>query len=425
MKKILKWIGIIGGSLLLLLVALGAYLWVFEKPSHSAPKTPPKQVAASGDKILDSIRKGAEYLKVHQEVDGHFSKGMLDPKPAFSAMVVDALARSPDKYTDKNHPFIKKSVEAILKYQQPDGSICSPYFPLQTYVTSVSIMALVALENPEYQPAIDKAREYLRTAQNKEEESMNKGGAGYSAGGKVSGDVTAMWVEAMAQSGVKEGDPAFENAKKFFSRMQNDPEKNKEPAPGTEVGKDGGLFYAPGKNHEKLKSEKGESGKAVLKSYGMMTYAGLKSFLYMYVDKNDSRVKSAFRWIKNNYTLEENRHLGADGLYYYYLTMAKALAAYGEPIIETPDGVKHNWAEELSDKLISLQSPEGYWMNKQSNEWMEDDRVLVSAYAIRTLTICHEFLAKQKSLLAEPKDGEKKVADEKPAEAPKAEPTTK
>lgn len=99
---------------------------------------------------------------------------------------------------------------------------------------------------------------------------------------------------------------------------------------------------------------------------------------------------SAFKWVRDNYTLDENRNIGQDGLYYYYLAMAKALAAYGEPVIQTTDGVAHDWAKELSAKLISLQRPDGSWQNVQSDRWSENDAVLVTAFTLRTLTICHE-----------------------------------
>jgi squalene-hopene/tetraprenyl-beta-curcumene cyclase len=419
MKRVLKWVG----GVVAVLVLAAAYVWFFQRTGHTDPANPPKAVVASGDKIVDSIRKGAEYLKVYQEADGHFSKGLLDPKPAFTAMVVDALARSPEKYREKDNPWLQKAVECILSYQQEDGSICSKAFPLQTYVTSVSVMALVALENPAHKAAIEKAREFLRTTQNTDIESPNFGGVGYGgAGGKVSGDVAQMMIEALKEAGVKKGDKTFENAEKFFSRIQNNKETNTAPpVQGTEITNDGGFHYAPGRNQSKIKEETDKNGKKLMKSYGLMTYGGLKSFLYMYVDKNDPRVQSAFKWVRENYTLDENRNLGQDGLYYYYLTMAKALSAYGEPVIESPDGTKHNWAEELADKVISLQEADGSWKNKQSKEWMEDDRVLVSAYAIRTLTICHDFLTKQKGSGAGGQGAEEaKGGSDKPAPAAEA-----
>jgi len=391
LKTVLSGVGI----LIVLLVLAGAYLWFFEQPHHSAPTQKMAAIAPSGDATLDSIRKGIEFIRVHQESDGGFSKGVLDPKPGFTAMALDAIARTPDKPREKDHAWLKQAAAKIISHQNKDGSISTPAFGLDTYTTAVSVMALVALENPEYQAPIEKAKKYLFDVQYRDDEETNAnfGAAGYTPGGRTSGDLTSLWIEALKETGVKEGDPAFENARKFLSRLQNNPETN--PQKGDkdwEIDTDGGLFYRPGES--KPKDGVSKSGKRVLRSYGLMTYAGLKSFLYTKADKTDPRVQSAFKWARENYTLDENRNIGPDGLFYYYMTMAKALSAYGEPIIETSDGQKRSWAKELSEKLISLQDPDGSWKNKQSDRWKEDDSVLVTSFALRTLTICQEEMKK-------------------------------
>jgi squalene-hopene/tetraprenyl-beta-curcumene cyclase len=133
----------------------------------------------------------------------------------------------------------------------------------------------------------------------------------------------------------------------------------------------------------------GRDGRVGYKSYGLMSYAVLVSFLWTGVDREDPRVKSAFKWVQNNWTLEENRNLGNSGLYYYYLTMAKALRTYGQRKITTADGKVHDWPVELADRIISLQKPDGSWRN-ENNTWFETDSVLVTAYMVRALTICRE-----------------------------------
>lgn len=391
--KVLKILGVV-----ILVVGLaGAYLWFFERPSHSKPSQAMKEIPSSGDPLVDSVRRGVEYIRVHQEPDGGFSKGLLDPKPGFTAMAVDAIARSPEKPREKDHPWLKKAAEKIISHQNENGSIASPMFGLDTYTTAVSVMALTALENPAYAPNIERAKKYLLSVQyqDDEEKNANFGAPGYTEGGRTSGDLASLWIEALKETGVKEGDPAFVNAQKFLTRLQNNPETNpQKEGEDWEIDKDGGFFYRPGES--KPADGVAKSGKRILRSYGLMSYAGLKSFLYTRVDRNDPRVQSAYKWARENYTLDENRNIGPDGLYYYYLTMAKALAAYGEPVLETSDGVRRNWAKELSDKIIALQEKDGSWKNKQSNRWMEDDSVLVTSYALRTLTICAEEMKKAK-----------------------------
>lgn len=402
-KKILLAVGM----LVLLLAAGAAYVWFFEQPHHRAPAAQIREVKPSGDKILDGINKGVEFLRVYQEDDGSFSRGLLDPKPAFTALVVDSIVRSKVEMTPENKKMLDRAVEHILSKRQPDGSICTPAFQLNQYTTSICVMALKSLNRPEYAEVLEAAKTYLLSLQTPlEDGNPNSGGVGYGGPGRVDGGNSATWAEALKETGVEPGSEAFKNLELFYSRLQNNKETNELPAPGTEVGDDGGFFYRPGES--KGEPEIGRDGKKILKSYGLMSYAALKAFILMEVSKDDPKVQSAWKWVRNNYTLEENRNIGADGLYYYYLTMAKALSAYGEPFVATADGSKHNWAKELSDRLLSLQRMDGSWVNHASAKWLESDAVMVTSFAIRTLAICRDFMA------AHP-DAEKPAAPEAPA----------
>ena len=71
-----------------------------------------------------------------------------------------------------------------------------------------------------------------------------------------------------------------------------------------------------------------------LRSYGSMTYAGLKSMIYAGVGPDDPRVKAAFKWAQKHYDLKTNPGMGTAGLYYYYHTFAKALDAMGVDRVE-------------------------------------------------------------------------------------------
>ena len=73
--------------------------------------------------------------------------------------------------------------------------------------------------------------------------------------------------------------------------------------------------------------------------------------------------------------------------------MAKALAQYGDPFLVTDDGKRHEWARELADTIIKLQTPEGGW-HRVSAGFMEDDEILVGAYMLRTLSVCVEMMDK-------------------------------
>ncbi|MFO0941095.1 MAG: hypothetical protein U0930_10035 [Pirellulales bacterium] len=121
-----------------------------------------------------------------------------------------------------------------------------------------------------------------------------------------------------------------------------------------------------------------------LRSYGSMTYAGLKSMIYAGVSKDDPRVKAATKFLQQNYDLNSNPGVGQQGLFYYYHTMAKALNAVGGDSFKDAKGQDHAWKAELRAKLKSLQKEDGSWVN-ETTRWMEGDPNLVSAYALLAL----------------------------------------
>ena len=125
-------------------------------------------------------------------------------------------------------------------------------------------------------------------------------------------------------------------------------------------------------------------GRKGLRSYGSMTYAFLKCMIYADVKKDDPRVKAAYEWIQKHYTLDENPQMGQQGLFYYYHTMAKALSAYGDDVLVDAKGVKHEWRKDMIDKLLSLQQPDGSWVNAK-DRWWENRPVLVTSYVVLTL----------------------------------------
>jgi squalene-hopene/tetraprenyl-beta-curcumene cyclase len=121
-----------------------------------------------------------------------------------------------------------------------------------------------------------------------------------------------------------------------------------------------------------------------LRSYGSMTYAGLKSMIYCGAKPDDPRVKAAVTWAKKHYTLDENPGMADAGLYYYYQLFAKALSAMNQPTIVDESGKSHDWRNELVTAIISRQQPDGSWVNKNAR-WMEGDPNLVTGYALLAL----------------------------------------
>jgi squalene-hopene/tetraprenyl-beta-curcumene cyclase len=115
-----------------------------------------------------------------------------------------------------------------------------------------------------------------------------------------------------------------------------------------------------------------------------MTYAGLKSMIYAGLSKDDVRVKAALGYITKHYTVDENPGQGQRGLYYYYHTFARALAAFGQPKIVDAQGKEHDWRADLIGALAKRQEPNGAWVNRE-DRFMEGDPNIVTSYALLAL----------------------------------------
>ena len=64
--------------------------------------------------------------------------------------------------------------------------------------------------------------------------------------------------------------------------------------------------------------------------------------------------------------------------------MAKALRFYGKTTLVDAKGITHDWYQELAEKLMTLQKPEGFWVNETSR-WMEALPILATCYAVLAL----------------------------------------
>ena len=171
----------------------------------------------------------------------------------------------------------------------------------------------------------------------------------------------------------------------FISRCQNlESEYNRTPYSAKNP--DGGFYYTPAEGGT---SQAGTTATGGLRSYGSMTYAGLKSMIFAGVGPEDPRVKAAVSWIRQNYDLDSNPGIGNAGLYYYYHTFAKALDAMGDTTVVDGRDQRHHWRAELVEVLAGRQRDDGSWVNK-NDRWLEGDANLVTAYALLALDYCRE-----------------------------------
>jgi hypothetical protein len=345
-------------------------LFFLSGPINAAPKQ--ADVAALVDKSID-------FLKTKQNPDGSFA-----PKfggPGITALVAAGLIRE----GHGNDPVVKKALDYLERNVQADGGIYNKQ--LANYSTCVALIAFKeANVGGKYDKVIANATKFLKSLQS-QDMGDKFGGVGYDGKSRPDVSNSHFFVEALLAAGVSRDDHAVKDALIFLSRCQNLASEDQKQEWATKATADdkGGFVYNPGAANDKKKSDQ-VTPEGGLRSEGAMTYAGLKSFLYAGVGKEDPRVKAAVDWIKKHYTLEENPGRKQAGLYYYFHTFAKAMDALGDDMFEDAQGKKHDWRQELFDTLKKRQEADGSWVNTTGDVYYENVPELATAFAILSLS---------------------------------------
>ena len=357
---------------------------------------------AHWQKAQDAMERGLAHLRQVQRADGSWSP---QPGPAITAMVLSVMLDRPNISTSDETA--QKALAFILSKRRDDGGIHDGF--LQNYNTAICLSTLARVHDQEgITEAIREGQNFLRELQWYSQPDPKGikvdpshpffGGAGYGKHGRPDLSNTQTMLEGLYHSGLSCDDPAFRRALVFITRCQ-----------GTELNdmfadkilQDGGFIYATSIDRNQIgipqsmanadTSDEVAEGRSDrrLRSYGSMTYAGFKSYVYAALRRDDPRVIDAYNWIRRNYTVEHNPGMPEkrkfEGYYYYLMTMSRALHAWGATNIETAEGVEHDWANDIIDQLVDLQRDDGSWVN-QNSRWMEKDPNLVTANALIALT---------------------------------------
>lgn len=353
-----------------------------------------------------AISKGLRFLLEKQnKADGSWS---TPDEPAITALVLTAFAADPSRKTPGELPEeVEKGYQFLLSKVKPDGGIYSK--GRANYNTSIALTALSFNARPEFEKVILDARRFVVGQQNDfgdkgATDNEFDGGIGY---GKPGADKppradlsnTHFALEALYYSKRvfddkagpedKQNDLNWGAAIKFVERCQNLPASNDQKWASDDAQNKGGFIYEPGAT--KAEEVKLPDGRTAMRSYGSISYAGMLSFIYAGLTPDDPRILAALQWLGENYTLQENPGIGQEGLFYYYHTMAKAMAVAGLTELKTKDGKTVDWRRELGRHLLNIQRPDGSWLNG-TGRWMENDAVLVTAYTLLALEHIHRSL---------------------------------
>lgn len=333
------------------------------------------------------VQQAIDYLRLHgQAADGSFS---ADKGPGVTGIVMAGVLQTGRVSPDA--PWVAKGLKYLESFVKPDGGIYEARH--DCYSTSVALLAFQAAnKDGRYSTLIKNAQKYLKSIQWDENKSIDEddpfyGGIGYDSQKRPDMSNTQFALEALVASGIKADDPALKKALVFLNRSQNLPSEHNRLPFAEKVAPDdrGGGIYSPTAGGQSKVTEPGERGG--LRSYGSMTYAGLKSMLYAGVDKKDPRIVAAVDWLRRKFTVKENPGMNQLGVFYYYHTMSKALAVLGEDPFVDAKGVKHDWRAELFAELAKRQLENGSWLNP-ADRWYEGDANLVTGYSLLALSHC-------------------------------------
>ena len=350
----------------------------------------------------------------------------------YTALVLQGLVGTSVWKSDD--PMIKDSVEWLLAAQETTGAWS--YMPgndmfkglRAVYITSIMAQLLVDLNGMDawkgkLDGQIASARDYLKQSQvgnpegpapDYDEKTTGYGGWAYSKEeiaesvdkkGKPPANMSnsSFAIDALHACGVEEGDPLWEKALTFLKRSQNAGEVQEEGFEAIEKGSGkkikmaekgsqdyGGAIYSEETSMAEGMQEN-EDGTVTLFSYGSMTYNLLRSYIFAGLKKDSVPVQLAWGWIQRNYTVERVPGFRAAaqyemGLYYYYLSMARTLDAFGVDAVEEPErGLKHDWRADIVKALSDRQASDGSWINEKHDRWQENSRTLCTAYALNAL----------------------------------------
>ncbi|MFO0808499.1 MAG: prenyltransferase/squalene oxidase repeat-containing protein [Gemmataceae bacterium] len=370
----------------IVVVALAAALAA--NSSARQPQAKGKAALSPKEQWAKAVERGVAYLKARQAEDGTWSKAA---SPGVTGIVLTGLLKcgvAPDD------PVVAKGLKFVeSQVDETTGHIAGPNarLGLHNYGTCVNLTALaLADRDGKYKAVVTRAADFLKQLQWDESEGKSPadpiyGGAGYGGGSRPDMSNTSFFLDALGVAGVPKTDPAFKKAVVYVSRSQNlKSEFNDQPWAGTI--NDGSFIYtASGDTRGDTLADGKKPG------YGSMTFAGLKGLIQCGVPRDDLRVQKALGWLREHYSVDVNPGMadgsGPRGLYYYLMTMAKALTALGEPTFVDAKGVAHDWKRDITMALANRQQKDGGWANDIA-AWMETEPDLCTAYALIALSYC-------------------------------------
>ncbi len=361
-----------------------------------------------------AMQRGLDWLASLQQESGAWSNTNF---PALTAMPLTAMVRSGREDLVPNMQRATAFLLSNAKTSGPDKGAIYRHIDgrrgggLSNYNTALSLIALHAVHEsplfsevdmPDLAPVILDARAFLASSQYLGD-TVHHGGMGYDPPTERSyADLSNAYlgyeairvtenIEELRPGGARV-DLNWQSATRFIERIQNLPEVNDRPWATDHPDEIGGFTYRADIHRDDFGAFIDEDGVERHRSSLTMSYAGLLSYLYAGVNRDDKRVQAAVNWIKNNWSPEipnRNPELAGTpsemgGFFYYLKVLTRTLDVYGEDTLTLADGSEVDWRNELISTIVGHQKDDGFWINDYGRYW-EADPVLSTAYALLAL----------------------------------------
>ncbi len=374
-------------SLTLALLAFGAIAPVVAAdvlPPPPATVTAPAKVPSAAE-VDALIASSAKWLRAQQQPDGAFLQGK---QFVLGITQLSALALVKAGAT-KDDPAVAKALAYQERFRQPDGGFYNPEEGLENYGSSLALQLLAATGGDPGR--IAGAQGFLFSTQNATTGSITEGGIGYGSRGAGNEDIsnTSYAITALRASGVPASDPRLQKALGFLERCQDLSSVNTLPW----VKNRGGAVYTPDESKAggSWYTAKAGDPPPAMDPYGSVTYTLIASYLTLDLKPDDHRVKAALGWISGNWRLDVNPGMpekqAREGLFYYYVSMAKTFDLLDQNALALKDGRTVDWRGELFS-VLSQRAQTGeqgtFWIN-DTKRWGEAIPQLVTAYSLQAL----------------------------------------
>ena len=271
-------------------IVLGATLF-----SQGAKTQWPAMESSTRRTAQESLNKGLEYLRKNQKPNGSW-----EMHEGITGLAAIAFMKQPGDWK-KDQAYVDKALKYIVALAKSDGSIYSK--DMAAVNTAIAIMAFQQSGKPEYRTLIKKGQDYLIKAQFDEGEGIkpsdkNYGGIGYDDESRADLSNLHHVLEALKETSLPKDSALWDKAIQFIQR------KPEPPGVQSSAMGCGGWRIHLYAGHELFRWNQ------VVWKHDLDPRS--LSYNYANLKKTDNRVQDAYKWIRSNYTVDENPGLRQD-----------------------------------------------------------------------------------------------------------------